>query len=101
MALKIGFPLKTCVEIFHNISSIQYHKEKNMENKTIKIFLASSNELSDDREKFGNFVRSLDNIFEAYGLRIKVFMWEDYIAAWKGDRKQKESNANARSSDYF
>ena len=32
-------------------------------NKTIQIFLASSNEMKDDREAFGNFIRSLDNQF--------------------------------------
>ena len=72
-----------------------------MEQNTFKIFLASSNELSDDREKFGNFIRGLDNNFEVHGMRIKVFMWEDYAAKWKGSRKQNEYNRKTRKSDYF
>ena len=50
--------------------------------KTIKIFLASSDELVNDRNAFGNLVRRLDKNYEQKGIRIELFEWEDYDAAY-------------------
>jgi len=69
--------------------------------KTIKIFLASSDELTDDRNAFGNLVRRLDKIYEKRGIRIELFEWEDYDAAYNDRRKQDEYNDNIKSSDMF
>ena len=69
--------------------------------KTIKIFLASSEELDYDRMVFGNLVRRLDDIYEKRGIRIKLFEWEDYDAAFNDRRKQDEYNDNVRESDIF
>lgn len=69
--------------------------------KTIKIFLASSEELSDDRNAFGNLVRRLDNIYEKRGMRIELFGWEDYDAAYNDRRKQGEYNEFVRCSNMF
>lgn len=38
--------------------------------KTIKIFLASSEELIDNRNAFGNLVSRLDNVYEKRDVRI-------------------------------
>jgi tetratricopeptide (TPR) repeat protein len=72
-----------------------------MEQKCIKIFLASSNEISDDREKFGNFVRRIDKIYSKRGLHLDLFEWEDYDAAYRGCRKQDEYDDEVRDSDMF
>ncbi len=69
--------------------------------KTIKIFLASSEELKDDRNAFGNLVRRLDKIYEKRGIRIDLFKWEDYDAAYNDRRKQAEYNDQVRASDMF
>lgn len=69
--------------------------------KTIKVFLASSDELTDDRIAFGNLVRRLDEIYERRGIRIKLFEWEDYDAAYNCRRKQDEYNDKIKSSDMF
>lgn len=69
--------------------------------KTIKIFLASSEELMDDRNAFGNLVRKLDKIYEKRGIRIELFEWEDYDAAYNNCRKQDEYNAKIKASDMF
>ena len=61
-------------------------------NRVIKIFLASSEELEADRYRFGNLIRKLDNIYEKRGIRIELFEWEDYDAAYNGMRKQDEYN---------
>ena len=69
--------------------------------KTIKIFLASSEELDNDRMAFGNLVRRLDDMYEKRGIRIKLFEWEDYDAAFNDRRKQDEYNDYVRQSDVF
>ena len=69
--------------------------------KTIKIFLASSEELEEDRNAFGNLIRRLDEIYEKRGIRIKLFQWEDHDAAYNNRRKQDEYNEYVRSSDMF
>lgn len=69
--------------------------------KTIKIFLASSDELVNDRNAFGNLVRRLDKIYEQKGIRIELFEWEDYDAAYNDRRKQDEYNDQVRACDMF
>ena len=69
--------------------------------KTIKIFLASSEELTDDRNAFGNLVRRLDKIYEKRGIRIELFEWEDYDAAYNDRRKQDEYNDFIKASNLF
>ena len=73
-----------------------------MEQKTIKIFLASSEELKEDREKFGNFVRRIDKkIFMKQGIHLDLTEWEDEDSAYRGGRKQDEYNKLVRESDMF
>ena len=69
--------------------------------KTIKVFLASSEELEFDRMAFGNLVRRLNDIYEKRGISIKLFEWEDYDAAFNNRRKQDEYNDVVRQSDMF
>lgn len=69
--------------------------------KSIKIFLASSEELTDDRNAFGNLIRRLDKIYEKRGIRIELFQWEDYDAAYNDRRKQDEYNDQIKASDMF
>ena len=69
--------------------------------KTIKIFLASSEELDNDRMAFGNLVRRLDDMYEKRGIRIKLFEWEDYDAAYNNRRKQDEYNDHVRQCNIF
>ena len=69
--------------------------------KTIKIFLASSEELDYDRMAFGNLVRRLDDMYEKRGIRIKLFEWEDYDSAFNDRSKQDEYNDYVRNSDIF
>lgn len=69
--------------------------------KTIKLFLASSDELQDDRIAIGNLVRRLDKIYEKRGIRVELFEWEDCDAAYNGERKQDEYNKAIKASDMF
>lgn len=61
-------------------------KEKEYFMKEIKVFLASSEELKYDRLAFSDLIRKLDNIYEKRGIRIKLFQWEDFDAAYNDKR---------------
>lgn len=69
--------------------------------KKFQVFLASSEELNQERVAFGNFIRRLDDIYEKRGIRIKLAPWEDSDAAYNNRRKQDEYNEIVRSSDMF
>ena len=69
--------------------------------KEIKVFLASSEEMKYDRLAFSDLIRKLDNIYEKRGIRIKLFQWEDFDAAYNDKRKQDEYNEYVKQSDMF
>lgn len=72
-----------------------------MEQKTIKIFLASSNELNEDRVWFGDFVQGIDKIYQERGKGVDVFKWEFFDAANNDRSKQGEYDEEIRTSDMF
>ena len=67
--------------------------------RTINIFLASSNELINDRNSFQAFIAMLDDIYENRGWRIKCRRWEDFPAYCTGNRTQDAYNKIVRASD--
>ncbi len=69
--------------------------------KTIKIFLASSEELADERIKFGDFIRTLDDTYEQRGFRIKLIKWEDLPKGDDGRPTQETYNEHVRDCDLF
>ena len=69
--------------------------------KKIKIFFASSEELKNDRDAFGNLIRRLNKTYEKRGITLDLFEWEDYDAAFNDKRKQDEYNEMVRESDMF
>ena len=72
-----------------------------MEQKTFKIFLASSDDLRKERISFGNFIRKLDEIYDKRGMSIDVFEWEDQEAFIDNRRTQDKYNDEIRKSDMF
>ncbi len=58
----------------------------------LSIFLASSSELSRERQFIGNQVRMLNDEWEPRGIRIKLNIWEDFTPEFTGERKQTEYN---------
>ena len=62
--------------------------------KELKVFIASSNELSAERVFIGALAGKLDTMLREQGIRIKLFEWEDFDAAYNGRRKQDEYNDN-------
>ena len=69
--------------------------------RTIKIFLASSEEMEVDRMYIGNLVRKLNNTYRKRGIEIELFEWEDHDAAYNGMRKQDEYNQRILDSRMF
>ncbi len=67
--------------------------------KTITVFLASSNELNNDRNSFQALIAKLDDIYEPRGIRIKCRRWEDFPAYCTGERTQDVYNKTVRSCD--
>ena len=72
-----------------------------MEQKTFKIFLASSDDLREERISFGNFIRKLNKIYLERGMSIDVFEWEDQEAFIDNRRTQDKYNDEIRKSDMF
>ncbi len=73
----------------------------NMEQNTINIFLASSEELKEDRVWFGDFVQGINKIYKERGKGVDVFKWEFFDAANNDRRKQDEYNEKVRESNMF
>ena len=69
--------------------------------RTIKIFLASSEELADERIRFGDFIRTLDDTYEQRGFRIKLIKWEDLPKGNDGRPTQETYNEHVRQCDLF
>lgn len=67
--------------------------------RTINIFLASSDELINDRNSFHSFIATLDDIYESRGIRVKLKRWEDFSAFCTGERTQDDYNKVVRASD--
>ena len=70
-----------------------------MASRTITIFLASSEELKNDRNSFSDLIRSLDDIYEERGIRIKLRRWENFFAYCTDERTQDDYNRVLGGSD--
>ena len=67
--------------------------------KTIKIFLASSEELKDERLEMTDLVSRLNQTFKGRGIQLELKRWE-YLDSSMGDqRKQDEYNNVLRECD--
>ena len=58
--------------------------------KTIKIFLASSEELKDERNTMADLILHLNKLFRGRGLELDLEKWEYLDASMTGKRKQDE-----------
>jgi len=73
----------------------------NLMSKTIKIFLASSSELKDDREAFEQFIGRKNKTLNKSDRFIDLVIWEDFIDAMSKTRLQDEYNEAVRDCDIF
>lgn len=57
---------------------------------TLKIFIASSCELSEQRILIGDYIRRLSYDYSPRGVRLRLACWEDFYPEYKGTSKQQE-----------
>jgi hypothetical protein len=69
--------------------------------KEIRIFLASSQELRDERDEFDLYVRQQNDWLIEKGIYLKVTRWENFLDAMSETRLQDEYNKAVRASDIF
>jgi len=69
--------------------------------KTIKIFLASSSELKDDRDAFDLYFRQHNDKLIKQGLYLEIVRWENFLDAMSSTRLQDEYNQAVKRCDIF
>lgn len=69
--------------------------------RTIRIFLASSAELRDDRDEFDRYFRQLNDQILEEGTYLKIVRWENFLDAMSDTRLQDEYNEAIRACDIF
>ena len=69
--------------------------------KTLKIFLASSSELSHERKEVEVFINRQNNKLVKKGLFLELTIWEDFLDAMSKSRLQDEYNRAVQDSDIF
>lgn len=67
--------------------------------KTIKVFIASSSELTPERDKFDTLFGHLNSIFTARGIRLEAVKWEFLDASMGRLHKQEEYNREIKDCD--
>ncbi len=75
--------------------------ESKQELKTLKIFLASSSELKEDRKEFEIFINRENKKYTEKGIFLKLELWEDFIDAMSQTRLQDEYNKTIGACDIF
>jgi len=67
--------------------------------KTIRIFIASSSELKEDRELFRNFISNENDRLHEKGIYLMVVQWENFFDAISETRLQDDYNDAIRECD--
>jgi hypothetical protein len=70
-----------------------------MPNKSIKIFLASSSELKEDREQFRIFISVENDRLHTQGIYLELVQWEYFMDAISDTRLQNEYNTALKNCD--
>ena len=85
-----------------NDREIIQEQERTLDTKKIKIFLASSSELENDRQEFEIFInRKNKQYINENNLFLELVIWEDFIDAMSATRLQDEYNKAVESCDIF
>ena len=69
--------------------------------KIIKIFLASSSELKDDREQFEIFINRKNKEYIKQSVFLELVIWEDFLDAMSATRLQDEYNKAITDCNVF
>jgi len=68
---------------------------------TLRIFLASSSELREDRDAFELYLRQRNDELRKQGVYLEIVRWENFLDAMSDTRLQDEYNKAVRSCDVF
>ncbi|MGH8533664.1 MAG: COR domain-containing protein, partial [Gammaproteobacteria bacterium] len=69
--------------------------------RTIRIFLASSAELEQDRDAFDLYFRQQNDQFRKKGIYLEINRWENFLDAMSETRLQDEYNKAVRACEIF
>jgi internalin A len=69
--------------------------------RTIKIFLASSLELKEDRDAFDLYFRQQNDLLKKQGIYLQIIRWENFLDAMSDTRLQNEYNQAVKDCDIF
>ena len=69
--------------------------------RTIRIFLASSSELKEDRDAFDLYFRQQNDQFLKKGFYLEIVRWENFLDAMSETRLQDEYNKKVQDCDIF
>jgi hypothetical protein len=69
--------------------------------RTIKIFLASSSELKEDRDGFDLHFRQVNDRWIQKGIYLQILRWENFLDAMSETRLQDEYNKAVKNCDIF
>ncbi|MGK7883303.1 MAG: hypothetical protein AB4057_01595 [Crocosphaera sp.] len=72
-----------------------------MSNQNLKIFLASSSELKEDRDQFEIFINRQNKKYIKQGIFLELVIWEDFLDAMSRTRLQDEYNKAIKECDLF
>lgn len=67
----------------------------------LKLFLASSSELAEDRREFEIFIARENKILAKMNLFLELVIWEDFIDAMSKTRLQNKYNEVIKACDFF
>lgn len=84
-----------------SVDSEPSESQRGVDVKTIRIFLASSSELREDRDAFDLYFRQQNDRLLKEGLYLKIVRWENFLDAMSVTRLQAEYNQAIRNCDVF
>ena len=88
------------IDLFSRLSE-HHHETEGPRMQTIRIFLASSEELRTDRDAFDLYFRQQNDWLRDEGIYLKIVRWENFLDAMAETRLQDEYNREVRSCDIF
>lgn len=77
------------------------HKMHDAPQHTIKIFLASSSELEDERDQFDLYFRQQNDVLRKKRIYLQIIRWENFLDAMSSTRLQDEYNKQVIQCDIF
>ena len=104
---RLNRPTIECRQSFVNVSvmelldGLKLDAGNRLALRTVRIFLASSAELKDDRDAFELYCRGQNDRLLREGLYLEITRWENFLDAMSETRLQDEYNGEALACDIF